>query len=156
MTSPDRDDETTHPDYDRRIQPPTPPEMANTYEKLLDVITTLTTRIHTKNPRLLQTQVQAFRGTKDNFNEFEHLLNKDLRPMNRRLPEEVKLQYFRSLVREEAIEFYQSLTITTETNLNDVLTNFQEEFTNDDLMEIARYKCDQTIYNPTAEAFSDF
>ena len=49
--------------------------------------------------------------------------------MNHRLTEEAKLQYFQSLLRGETIEFYQSLTITTETNLNDVLTEFRKEFT---------------------------
>ena len=68
--------------------------------------------------------------------------------MNHRLSEEAKLQYLQSLVTEEAIEFYQSLTITTETNLNDVLTKIREEFTQADLREVARYRCDQAKYDP--------
>ena len=60
--------------------------------------------------------------------------------MNHRLSEEPKLQYFQSLLREEAVEFYQSLTNTTETNLNDVLTEFRKKFTKDDLKEVARWK----------------
>ena len=156
MTTLNTKDQTTYPDYDGRFRPPTPPEMTDPYEHLLDDITTLTSRIHTNNPRLLQMQVPRFRGMKDNFNEFEHLLKNHLRPMNHRLTEAAKIQYFRSLLREEAIEFYQSQTISTETNLNDLLTKFQIEFTKDDLKEVARYKWDQAKNDPFAEKFSDF
>ena len=55
---------------------------------------------------------------KDMFWEFEHLWRKHLRPMNNRLTEELKLQYFQSLLREESIEFYHSHNITTETTMN--------------------------------------
>ena len=68
---------------------------------------------------------------------------------------DAKLQYFQSLLRDEAIEVYQSLTITTETNLIDVLTKFWNEFAKDDLKEVARCKWDRAKYNPTAETFSD-
>ena len=76
--------------------------------------------------------------------------------MNHRLPEEAKLQYFGSFLREEATEFYESLTITTETNLIDVLTKFRKEFTKEGFREVARYKWGQVKCNPTAETFSDF
>ena len=129
--------------------------MADPHEHLLDAITTIPSRINTNNPRLIQAQVPTFGGTKDYFNEFEHPLKNNLRPKNHRLPEEVKLQYIQSLLREEAIEFYQSLTVTTEKNLNDVPTKFRKEITKDDLKEVARCKWDQSKYNPTAETFSD-
>ena len=76
--------------------------------------------------------------------------------MNDTLPEEAKLQYFQSLLGAEAIEFHQSLTITTETNLNDVLTKFRKAFTKDVLKEVAQCKWDQAKYDPTPKTFSDF
>ena len=88
--------------------------------------------------------------------EFEHLLQNHSRPMKHRLIEEAKLQYFQSLLREEAIESYQSLSITTETNLNNVLTKFRKELTKVDLREVARYEWDQAKNSPTPETFSDF
>ena len=75
--------------------------------------------------------------------------------MKHRLPEEAKIQYLQSLLREEAIEFCQSVTITTETNLNDVPTSFQREYTRDDLKVVARDKWDQAMYDSTAQTFSD-
>ena len=140
MTSPDTDDDMTYPDYYQRLRPPTPVEMASPYDHLLADTTTLSSRTRTNNSRLLQTQVSTFRGSKDNFNEFEHLLRNHLQPINHRLPEEAKLQYFRNLLREEASGIYQSLTTTTETNFNHVLTKFRKDFSKDDLKEKARYK----------------
>ena len=81
-TSHDKDDETTYPDYNRRFRPSTQPEMTDPYEHLLDAITTLPSRIHTKNPRLLQTQAPTFRGTKDKFNYFVQRIKNHLRPVN--------------------------------------------------------------------------
>ena len=102
------------------------PELAEPYEHLLDSIKTFSNRIQTNNPRLLQTQVLTFWGAKDTFNVFEHLLRNHLRPMRIILIEEVKLQYIQCLLREEVLEFYQSLTMTTEKTLKDVLTKFRK------------------------------
>ena len=40
--------------------------------------------------------------------------------------------------------------------LNDVLRKFRNDFTKDDLKEVARYEWDQAKYDPTAKTFSDF
>ena len=75
--------------------------------------------------------------------------------MSNRLFQEAKFEGFQSLLREETIELYQSLTTTTETTFGDVLTKFHKKFTKY-LKEVARYKWDQTKDKPTAETFSDF
>ena len=130
--------------------------MTDPNEQLLDSITTLPNRIHTSSPWLLQTQIPTFRGSKDSFSEVEHLLQKHLRPMNHCIPDEAKIQYFQSLQRDKAIEFYQSLTTTTEANLNEVLTRFRKEFTKVDLRDVACYKWDEVNYDFTAKTLSDF
>ena len=140
---PGTDDEKTYPDYFRRSQPPTPPEMTDPCEHLLDFITNSPSRIDANNPGLLQTQVPTFRGRMDNSNEFEHLLHNHLRLMSHKLPEEAKVQYLQSLLREEAFEFHHSVTITTEANLNVVLTKFRKNSTKDDLEEVASHNWDQ-------------
>ena len=76
--------------------------------------------------------------------------------MSHRLTDEAKLQYFQSLLRDEAIEYYQSLTIATEMTLSDVLTKFRKDFTKDDLENIACYKWNKTEYDLATETFSDF
>ena len=146
-TSPDTADDTRYSGDDRSFHPPTPTEMTDPYDHLLDAVTTLPSWIHTNNPRLLETQLPTCRGTKDNLNEFENLLRNYLHPASIQLTEVAELRYFQSLLREEAIEFYESLTITTETRLNDVLTKFRRESLKEDLKEVARFKSDQANYD---------
>ena len=61
-----------------------------------------TTRAETK---LLQTQVLVFEVQPEQYNEFEHLLLNHVRPFQIKLTEEDKLQFFLSLLRDDAIEF---------------------------------------------------
>ena len=127
-------------------------------ERLLNAIETIPQRIKstTTNTKLLQTHVPNFRGQKDNFVEFEHLLLNHLSPLANKITEENKLHFFQSLLRDEAIEYWQSIQITPLTTLKDVLDLFRKEFAKEDLKEVARYKWDQARYDPTTETFSDF
>ena len=79
----------------------------NNEERLLNAIETIPQRIKnaTTNTKLLQTQVPIFRGQKDKFVEFEHLLLNHLSPLANKITEENKLHFFQSLLRDEAIEY---------------------------------------------------
>ena len=107
-------------------------------------------------PKILQTQVPLFKGNREKYNEFEHLLLNPLRPHMNRLTEEQKLNYFQSLLRDEAIEFWQTLQITTMTTLIDILQAFKKEYAKDDLKEVSKFKFEQLRYDPTTESFNDF
>ena len=74
-------------------------------ERLLHAIETISQRIKNTNTntKLLQTHVPNFRGQKDNFVEFEHLLLNHLSPLANKITEENKLHFFQSLLRDEAI-----------------------------------------------------
>ena len=127
-------------------------------ERLLNAIETIPQRIKntTTNTKLLQTHVPNFRGQKDKFVEFEHLLLNHLSPLANKITEENKLHFFQSLLRDDAIEYWQSIQITPMTTLKDVLDLFRKEFAKEDLKEVARYKWDQARYDPTTETFGDF
>ena len=127
-------------------------------ERLLNAFETIPQRIKstTTNTKLLQTHVPNFRGQKDKFVEFEHLLLNHLSPLANKITEENKLHFFQSLLRDEAIEYWQSIQITPLTTLKVVLDLFRKEFAKEDLKEVARYKWDQARYDPTTETFSDF
>ena len=107
-------------------------------------------------PKILQTQVPLFKGNRDKYNEFEHLLLNHLRPHAHKLTEEQKLNYFQSLLRDDAIEFWQTLPITTETTLRDILMAFKKEYAKEELSEVSKFKFDQLRYDPTTESFSTF
>ena len=109
-----------------------------------------------QHPKILQTQVPFFRGNQEKYNEFEHLLLNHLRPHQNKLSEGQKLTYFQSLLRDDAIEFWQSLKITTQTTLAQVLRYFKKEYAKEDLKEVAKYKFDQMRYGPATETFNEF
>ena len=87
---------------------------------------------------VLHTQLPNFRGSKDKFTDFEHLLLNHLRPHQHRMTEENKLHYFQSLLRDEAIEFWQTLRINSKTTLRDVLLQFRQKFAREDFKEVSK------------------
>ena len=108
------------------------------------------------NTKLLQTHVPNFRGTKDKYNEFEHLLLNHFRPFANKITEEDIIHFFQSLLRDEAIDFWQTITISSPTTLQDVLQIFRKEFAKEDMREVARYKWNEDKYDPTTQTFGDF
>ena len=109
-----------------------------------------------QHPKFLQTQVPLFRGNREKYTEFEHLSLNHLRPHQHKLSEEQKLTYFQSLLRDDAIEFWQSLKITNQTTLAQVLRYFKKEYANEDLQDVTKYTFDQIRYHPATETFNDF
>ena len=104
--------------------------------------------------RTLNTQVPNFRGSNYKFHELEHFPLKEFRAQQKRNKEKYKLHYFESLLRDEAIDFRQTLPITTENTMEDVLDKCRREFGKDDSKEVFRW--DQLAHDPTKENFSDF
>ena len=125
----DTDDETVLPKRNRMAAHSQTSDVAEQYENILDAITTLPTRIQVTNTNhiFLHTQLPTFIGNKDRFVEFEHLLRNHFQPFSNRLTEEVKLQYFWSLPHEEAKKVFQSLTVSTETTLTDLLSKLRKQ-----------------------------
>ena len=130
------------------------PQMGDVMSEIQHLRTTMVDGVI--QPKILQTQVPLFRGNREKYNEFEHLLKNHLRPHMHKLTEEQKLNYFQSLLRDDAIEFWQTLKITTETTLTDILQAFSKEYAKEDLKEVSKYKFDQMRYDPTTESFADF
>ena len=144
---------STHQSTSRYPQPPA--------HQIDDIVTeihhlrdTMTDTV--QHPKILQTQVPLFRGNREKYNEFEHLLLNHLRPQQHKLSEEQKLTYFQSPLRDDAIEFWQSLKMTNQTTLAQVLRYFKKEYAKEDLKEVAKYKFDQMRSDSTAETFNDF
>ena len=109
-----------------------------------------------QHPKIIHTEGPRFRGNREKYNQIEHLLLNQLRPHQHKLSEEQKLSYFQSLLRDDAIEFWQSLKITTQTTLAQVLRYFKKEYSKEELKEVAKYQFDQLRYNPAAVTFNEF
>ena len=113
-------------------------------------------KLQKTNTKLLQTHVPNFRGSKDKYNEFEHILLNHFRPIANKITEEDKIHFFQSLLRDEAIDFWQTITINPTTTIQDVLQLFRKEFAKEDMREVARYKWNEAKYDPTTQTFGDF
>ena len=126
-----------HPTHQSTSRCPQPP--ANQFDDIVNEIhhlrDTMTDTV--QHPKILHTQVPLFRGNREKYNEFEHLLLNHLRPHQHKLSEEQKLTYFQSLLRDDAIEFWQSLKMTNQTTLAQVLRYFKKEYAKEDLKEVA-------------------
>ena len=104
-------------------------DMAEQFEHTLDAFTTLPTRVETTNTilNLLHTQVVMLRGNKKFFNDSEQILQNHLLPFSSRFIDEAKLYFFYILPRNEAIDFFQSPTISLETTLSDALSKLRKK-----------------------------
>ena len=128
----------------------------STETALLNAIQDQPRKLQKTNTKLLHTHVPIFRGTKDKYNGFEHLLLNHFRPIANKITEEDKIHFFQTLLRDEAIDFWQTITISSTTTLQDVLQLFRKEFAKEDMREVARYKWNEAKYDPTTQTFGDF
>ena len=143
-----------HDEEDEEEYEDTPSNSTET--ALLNAIHDLPRKLQKTNTKLLQTHVPNFRGSKDKYNEFEHLLLNHFRPIANKITEEDKIHFFQSLLRDEAIDFWQTITINPTTTLQDVLQLLRKEFAKEDMREVARYKWNEAKYDPTTQTFGDF
>ena len=90
-------------------------------------------------PKILQTQIPLFPGNRDKYNEFDHLLKNHLRPHMNELTERQIWNIFKTYT-----AFWQTLKITTETILTDILPASNKE----DLRWVSKYRLDQMRYDP--------
>ena len=111
---------------------------------------------NTQKHKLLQYQVNTVKGQEKRYIEFKNLRLNDIRPFQNKITEGEKLQFFLSLLRENAIEFWQTIKVTFDTTLRDILQMFRKEFARDNLKEISRYRRDQLKSDLQNESFSDF
>ena len=98
------------PSGSRTTQPNGTPQSNSSIPQIADVMTEIhhlrsTMGETLTQPQILQTQVPLFKGNRDKYNEFEHLLLNHLRPHAHKLTEEQKLNYFQSLLRDDASSF---------------------------------------------------
>ena len=86
--------------------------------------------------KMLDTQVPNFRGSRDIFNEFENLLLNHQWLHQHRITEGNKIQFFKSLSRDETTDFWQPLRNNSSTIRRDVLIRFRQEAAHEDFKEV--------------------
>ena len=71
--------------------------------------------------KMLQTRRPTFKGQKERYNEFEHLLLNHIRPFQNKITDEENFIFFTSLLREDAVEIWQTIRVTPDTTLRYVI-----------------------------------
>ena len=81
---------------------------------------------NTQKLKLLQTQVPIFEGNKERYNELEHILFNHISPFQEENAQKENLQFFKSLLSEDAFDFWQTTRVTPDTTLRQVLEIFRK------------------------------
>ena len=76
-------------------------------------------------------------------------------PHQTKVSEEAKLQFIQGLLRDNAIELWQSLTINHRTTLQDVLNAIRKEYSKHESPEVATSKWDKLQIDPATQTLSD-
>ena len=105
---------------------------------------------------LHQTQVPTFKGQKRRYNEIEHLLLNHIRRFQNKITREEKLQFFTSLLKEDAIEFCQTIRVTSDTTLREVPQLFLKENARVHFNKVSPNRWDQLEYDPRHKSSSGF
>ena len=127
-------------------------------DKVMATITDLPRLLHRTQAmtQLLETQMPVFQGQQETYNKLEHLLSNHIRSFKNKLTEDEKLQVFLDFLRDDALEFWQTLHINPEMTLQDVLTKFRKVYAREDFKEVSRYEAVYLKFDPKAETFNGF
>ena len=100
--------ETLSPKRNRKAEYSQTSDVTEQYGRIIDANTTPPNRqqVTNTNRKLRHSQVPTFRGNKDRFNDFEHLLHNHLWAFSKRITKETKLRYFQSLLHKDTIEIF--------------------------------------------------
>ena len=108
-----------------------------------------------KLPKSLTTRMPTFDGKSEKIELFEDLFQKNLKIHNQ-LTEEDKINYFHSLMRGDALQFFKNITIPNRENLGENLTVFHRKYVKPQSMATAKHKFQRLVFNTANQELSDF
>ena len=108
-----------------------------------------------KLPKSLTTTMPTFDGKSEKFEMFEDLFQTSLKIHNQ-LTEEDKINYFRSLMRGDALQTFKNISSPNRENLTEILTVFRKKYVKPQSMATARLKFQQLVFNPANQNSIDF
>ena len=92
-----------------------------------------------KLPKSLKTTIPTFDEKSEKFELFEDLFQTGLEIHNQ-LTEEEKISYFRSLMRDDALQSFKNITSAIRENLGDILTVFRRKYVKPQSAATAKHK----------------
>ena len=108
-----------------------------------------------KLPESLTTTMPTFDGKSEKFELFEDLFQTSLKIHNH-LTEEVKIYYFHSPMRGDALHTFKNITSPNRENLGGILTVFRRKYVKPQSMAAAKHNFQQLVFNPGSQTLIDF
>ena len=97
----------------------------------------------------------TFDGKSEKFELFEDLFQTSLKIHNQLTQEDI-FNYFHSLMRDDALQTFQNITIPNRENLGEVMTVFRRKYVKPQSMATAKHKFQRLIFNPANRKVTDF
>ena len=108
-----------------------------------------------KLPKSLTATMPTFDGKSEKFELFEDLFQTSLKIHNQ-LTEEIKINYFHSLMRGDALQKFKNISSPNRENLTEILTVFRRKYVKSQSMATAKHKFQQLVFNPANQKLIDF
>ena len=108
-----------------------------------------------KLPKSLTATMPTFDGKSEKFELFEDLFQTSLKIHNQ-LTEEIKINYFHSLMRGDALQTFKNISSPNRENLTEILTVFRRKYVKSQSMATAKHKFQQLVFNPANQKLIDF
>ena len=108
-----------------------------------------------KLPKSLTTTMPTFDGKTEKFELFDDLFQTSLKIHNQ-LTQEVKINYFHSLMRGDALQTFRNITTPNRENFGEILTVFQRKYVKPQSMITAKHKFQRLVFNPANQKLIDF
>ena len=97
----------------------------------------------------------TFDGKSEKFELFEDLFQTSLKIHNQ-LTEEEKINYFHSLMREDALQTFKNINGPTRENLGEILAVYRRKYVKPQSMATAKHKFQKLVFNPANQRLVDF
>ena len=100
-----------------------------------------------KLPKSLATSMPTFDGKTEKFELFEDLFQTSLNVHNQ-LTEDDRINYFHSLVKEDALQTFKNINGPTREILEEILAVFRTKYVKPQLMATAKHTFQKLVFNP--------
>ena len=101
------------------------------------------------------TTMPTFDGKREIFELFEDLFQTSLKIQNQ-LTKEDKINYFRSLMRGDALQTFKNISSPNRENLAEILTVFRRKYVKPQSRATAKHKFQRLVFNLAKQNLIDF
>ena len=135
--------------------PEVPDTSQDPLKRLADVLVNLQNKPQSMTIRPVQTTPRTFDGKNEKFELFEDLFHTMIK-MQPAMTEQMKINYFHSLLRKGALQTFRNINSINRQTLEDVLVIFRRKYIKPESQATAKHKWHRLTFNPSTLKFPDF